>query len=190
VFRVCDLAATIFIFAVALLFVEANKALNNLFLISLGILLIVIFSMTAFKKFSYKRIKFLSKIKKSFESYTMRRIAWIMLDSVAIWFLSFLFYYVLARDFGMQIGFFEVSIAAILIIISGLLPIGGLAGFGTIELAWTIGLVLFGIDKQTAVISGFIIHIIRIMHFTILGMAGLAIRYSENFKKQESATIK
>ncbi|MGH7819173.1 MAG: lysylphosphatidylglycerol synthase domain-containing protein, partial [Candidatus Binatia bacterium] len=40
------------------------------------------------------------------------------------------------------------------------LPLHGIAGFGTYEAAWTIGFTQLGVDRDTAILSGFATHLI------------------------------
>ncbi len=57
-------------------------------------------------------------------------------------------------------------------LLSGL-PIQGIIGLGTIETFWTAALVGIGIPIQTAILAGFIQHIISILSTTIFGIYGL-----------------
>ncbi|MGH7856115.1 MAG: lysylphosphatidylglycerol synthase transmembrane domain-containing protein [Candidatus Binatia bacterium] len=44
--------------------------------------------------------------------------------------------------------------------LSATLPIHGIAGFGTYEAAWTIGFTQLGVDRETAILSGFATHLL------------------------------
>jgi len=56
--------------------------------------------------------------------------------------------------------------------LSTVLPIHGLAGFGTFEGFWTAAFVLIGIDQSLAILTGFGYHILFLIYSIILGAAG------------------
>lgn len=175
--RLFDLVAVFIIFAFALLFVEWNKTVFYLFGLFALMLIVIVTILLIFKKFDFIKIKFVKQVRKLIQQYDYKRMAMLLLNSLIIWILSFLFYYMFINFIGIKMTFFQVSVACILIILSTILPVSGIAGFGTTELAWTIGLMIFGIEKNLAIMSGLLIHLIKMGIFVIIGLFGLASRY-------------
>lgn len=56
--------------------------------------------------------------------------------------------------------------------ITTVLPIHGIAGFGTVEGGWTLGFLLLGIDKEIVIRSGFAFHIILLSFSFVVGAFG------------------
>lgn len=63
-----------------------------------------------------------------------------------------------------------------------LLPIKSIGGFGTTEGSWAIGMMLLGFDKNIAIESGFVVHIIALGNVVILFLIGVLIRSIINKK--------
>jgi uncharacterized membrane protein YbhN (UPF0104 family) len=89
-----------------------------------------------------------------------------------IWSLILAFYYLLALSIGISLSFFEFSICVLLINFTGLLPIQGVAGFGTFEGAVIIGLTSFGVPLSNAIAFSISLHILYIIYFMLFGIAG------------------
>ena len=53
-----------------------------------------------------------------------------------------------------------------------IIPIQGIAGFGTQEGFWVFAFVPLGVSLDKAISSGFAFHIVMIMYFLILGVYG------------------
>lgn len=62
--------------------------------------------------------------------------------------------------------------------LSAMLPISGLAAFGTYEAAWTLGFTRLGLTEQQAILSGFATHLLTQLHDYSLGLAALLILMS------------
>ena len=166
--RLLDLTAITIIFITSMIFTNTNKNIKQLFIIITGTIILTTIIFIRDKK-NLDLIK-------------------LTMDSIILWALSFLFYYIFTKTFNIQLSFFQVSIAATLIILTTIIPINGVAGLGTTELAWTIGLLTFGIDKKIAITTGIIIHLFRITYFSILGLIGLILKsHSEQTTKNESS---
>lgn len=97
----------------------------------------------------------------------------LLLVSCGIWLSLYLLIYFLVVGMGIPVGFLAVLFASTFAIISTVLPIQGIGGFGTIEGAWTIGFMLIGLTKADAISSGFGYHIVVILYFIILGIYGV-----------------
>lgn len=106
--------------------------------------------------------------------------AQVFLVSCGIWLSLYLLIYLLVIGMGVSVGFLAVLFASTFAIISTVLPIQGIGGFGTTEGAWTIGFMLIGLAKADAISSGFVYHIVVILYFIILGLYGLLALKAQN----------
>jgi uncharacterized protein (TIRG00374 family) len=100
----------------------------------------------------------------------------VVLLTSGVWLSLYAVIYLLVIGMGISLGFPETLFASTFTIVSTVLPISGIAGFGTIEGAWTIGFMLVGVPKEEAIISGFSYHLVTIVYFLILGLYGLLIQ--------------
>ena len=96
----------------------------------------------------------------------------LLLVSCGIWLSLYLLMFLLVIGMGISAGFLAVLFASTFAIVSTVLPIQGIGGFGTVEGAWTIGFMLIGLTKVDAISSGFIYHITLILYFLIFGIYG------------------
>jgi uncharacterized membrane protein YbhN (UPF0104 family) len=78
--------------------------------------------------------------------------------------------YWLLQAFNTPLSFWGTVFASTLTIVATLLPIGTLGNFGTQEVAWTLGLTLLGVDRDSAITSGFSTHLVG---FALAGLFGL-----------------
>lgn len=97
------------------------------------------------------------------------------ITSIFIWIFMYSATYFVLLGVNVKLSILGVIFASILPMLTTVLPVQGIGGFGTTEGAWTIGLMLFGISKETAIASAFTIHIISYVYFLILGFYGLII---------------
>lgn len=95
-----------------------------------------------------------------------------LFSSLLIWGLSFGMIYLLLAGLGFNLSFILIIIGITFLSLTTLLPIQGIAGFGTTELVWTIVFVPLGLSMDDAIISGFCYHIILIIFFITLGIYG------------------
>jgi hypothetical protein len=92
--------------------------------------------------------------------------------SLLIWGLNYVMVYLLITGMNVQFPFLLVTVGCTFILLTTLLPIQGLGGFGTTETVWTLVFVPLGMSLNDAIISGFCYHIILIFYFIILGIYG------------------
>jgi len=94
--------------------------------------------------------------------------------SVLMWFGVFCFYVILARGFGMpeRIGLLETAFGSGLAIMTNVLPINALAGFGTQETGWVLGFGLLGIEGDAAFSTGVGVHLVQLVNVLLLGVLG------------------
>lgn len=92
-----------------------------------------------------------------------------------IWILIFGFYYSLALSIKTELSFFDFSLVVLLINLTALLPIQGVAGVGTFEGAVILGMTNFGIPLTTAIPFSLSLHILYICYFVTFGIIGVMI---------------
>ncbi|MDD4254483.1 MAG: lysylphosphatidylglycerol synthase transmembrane domain-containing protein [Methanofollis sp.] len=96
----------------------------------------------------------------------------IFLVSCGIWVSLYLLIFLLVSGMEIHIGFFLVLFASTFAIISTVLPIQGIGGFGTVEGAWSVGFILVGLPNEVAINSGFVYHIVYFIYLMLLGIGG------------------
>jgi uncharacterized protein (TIRG00374 family) len=119
----------------------------------------------------FETVESLDKIqmKKSFAA--------LIASSLLIWGFNYFIVYLLMVGMNFQISILLVILGGTFILLTTVLPIQGIAGFGTTETIWTLVFVPLGLSLDQAIISGFCYHIVIILYFTILGLYGwVAIR--------------
>jgi uncharacterized membrane protein YbhN (UPF0104 family) len=80
------------------------------------------------------------------------------LTTLAIWILSYTTYFLVVRYLGIEISFIKNIIASSGVILVNFLPVNGIGGLGTFEAGWSVGYMFWGMSKETAIASGFILH--------------------------------
>jgi len=106
-----------------------------------------------------------------------KSIAGLVTSSLLIWGFNYFVIYLLMIAMNFQISILLVILGGTFILLTTVLPIQGIAGFGTTEAIWTLVFVPLGLSLDQAIISGFCYHIVIILYFIILGIYGwIAIR--------------
>ena len=91
--------------------------------------------------------------------------------TIPIWILVFSFYAILGPAMGLEgVGFFEATFGASLAMMSNLLPINGMAGFGTQETGWVLGFGLLGVPRDVAIRSGLGVHLVQLFNVCAMGL--------------------
>jgi len=94
--------------------------------------------------------------------------------SVCIWLTLYSVVFVLLLAMGSDLGFFDVVFASTFALLTTILPIQGIAGFGTIEGGWIVGFMLIGLTKELAISTGFVFHTLILAYSVILGFYGFS----------------
>jgi hypothetical protein len=94
--------------------------------------------------------------------------------SLLVWTSQYLMYYVLMRGLGMELSFALIVLGTTFAIFTSIMPVPSIGSFGVYEGLWTISFVALGFPKETAIATGFAIHIIFIVYFVFLGSIGIA----------------
>jgi len=171
----------ILIFLVIIIFtliaiVFFGEAVNNAI-----IRIITLLGLKRFRMIKDLQIKIIEIIK-NFEMIKRKGIVIQMgIISIIIWMLIYLIDYVLMKGMGINLNIFEVIFGSTFSVLTTILPLQGICGFGTLETGWAIGFTLIGVSKEMAITSGFSVHIIAIFYTIILGSFGmLLLRKKEN----------
>jgi hypothetical protein len=110
----------------------------------------------------------------------------IFLISLPIWFTNYLMVFFLMRGMNLNLPFQVVVLGSTFSLISTLLPFNGIAGFGTQEGFWVLIFVPLGLTLDSAIISAFIVHIVIIMYYVILGVFSILwLQYKNKFQKPD-----
>jgi uncharacterized protein (TIRG00374 family) len=99
------------------------------------------------------------------------RAAQAILATLGIWIPTYLMSQCLLLSFGEPFPFWGTVFGNTLATVTSLLPIGTFGNFGTQEAGWTLGFVLQGMGRETAIATGFAIHLVG---FTLAGLLALA----------------
>jgi len=195
--RIFDLIAAAILFIIAILFLTEIptvffKAIIAISII-LGLIIICIIFLIFFDKialrfvdkiialFRLKKFKLIiwghEKIEEVLESLHMikskRIIFWTLIFSLLIWLCQYSIAYFIFIGLGLEITFFIAIAIATFNTLTAVLPIQGIGGFGTSEGALTIAFLGLGFPAAIAISSGFVLHIILVLYFLILGIFGL-----------------
>lgn len=96
-----------------------------------------------------------------------------LLFSLMIWLFLYAESYLIIASLGITIGPYKIIMGLAFVAVISIIPIHGIINFGTMEAAWTIVYMFFGVSKELAISSGFGFHIINILFFSVLGIYGL-----------------
>ncbi|AKB33543.1 hypothetical protein MSSIH_2853 [Methanosarcina siciliae HI350] len=97
----------------------------------------------------------------------------LILSSILIWLLNYSMVFFLLQGMTIHIPLQNVILGATFCLLTTVLPIQGVGGFGTSETVWTLVFVPLGMSLEAAIISGFSYHIILIMYYLFIGSYGL-----------------
>lgn len=97
----------------------------------------------------------------------------LILLSFGIWLSLYSLNYILVGAMNINLGYFAVLFASTFAILTTVLPIQGIGGFGTLESGWAVGFIAIGLTKEVAISSGFGYHAIVYIYFLVLGCVGL-----------------
>lgn len=108
----------------------------------------------------------------------------VILLTISIWLLSYSLFYLIAISMHIQLDLVHILFAASFAVFSTVLPVQGIAGFGTMEGGWAMGFLLAGVPKELAISSGFAFHLLILIYTLILGGIGyVKLYHTGKFKK-------
>lgn len=101
-----------------------------------------------------------------------KRVIPIFIVSVSTGLVSFGALYLILLGMDISLPIQNVIFGAAFILLASVLPIHGIAGFGTTEAIWTLVYIPLGMTLNDAIISGFGYHIIVLLFTLTLGLSG------------------
>ena len=88
-----------------------------------------------------------------------------------------------------EIALWKVVLAITAAELTSLLPVKGIADFGTWESAWVLAFALMGLDRATAVLSGFSVHLVtNLFEYGFAALALLALSFRRSGRKSGVAS--
>ena len=102
--------------------------------------------------------------------------------SFLIWSVLYSMNYVLLKGMNMDLSIISIVLGSTFSIFACNLPVPSLGLFGIYEGAWTAAFVSLGVSKESAMITGFGIHLILFVYFLVLGCFGLIVMKREENK--------
>ena len=106
----------------------------------------------------------------------VQRLGLALACSLAIWTLLFTINYLIFSGIGVTTSLVLVVLASSVFSLLTSIPIQGIVGLGTTEAFWTVALIAIGIPSETAIIAGFVQHLIALIYISLLGVYGLFAR--------------
>ena len=115
----------------------------------------------------------LGHLSQAFAEVTPARLLRGALLSPPIWISSFVFYAILARDFGLdELRFDEAVFGSSLAVLANLLPVNGFAGLGTQEAGWVLAFGVLGVSADLALETGVAAHLVYLFNLAVFGLLG------------------
>ncbi len=188
--RFLDLASIVFIFSVALIFL--SKKVDNAFwflfssvtvlLILTVLFFILLWSGARLERFvrsgkpsgfgSLMLGKFVETYRAIREFRRRHQLVKSILLSLTIWLLTFLVGMFLFRGFQINFGLYQAVFAYAFPVVISFTPLYFFAGIGSYESVATLGLMLLGVSKETAINSSLLLHGVELSFVLILALAG------------------
>jgi uncharacterized membrane protein YbhN (UPF0104 family) len=103
-----------------------------------------------------------------------RQYADLMLSSLAVWVSSFAMLHVLLLGLGVHVASSQTLIGATAATLTSVLPINSLGNFGTLEAGWVGGFLLVGMNPDTALSTGFAVHLQALVYAFVFGLPAWA----------------
>ena len=96
--------------------------------------------------------------------------------TLTMWIITCSSWILLVRGIGINLTFFELIFAFSFMSLANILPVRSFAGFGIVEGIWAFTLINFGIPENTAIATGFSIHLIILGYQILFGFFGIISR--------------
>ena len=187
--RVFEFCVMIFILILAIIYSKdlPNLGFQNiipLMIVVLVLLVLMIFSMIFLHDFLVRifdrflvlfpmlKLK-LNKFLVSFKAYRSRKVLIQTFVLSVLTYISgviFTYYIVIALNYAIPLNILLITIT--FSILSSILPINSVAGFGTVEGVWALILGYFGYTIESAILLSFSLHIIQLLFSGALGLLG------------------
>jgi uncharacterized membrane protein YbhN (UPF0104 family) len=152
---------------------------------------------TILNKSGLLKIKFFDKIlikgRETVESFQVissrKTYLFTFLASLALWINMFFIHQSILRGMGIEINLLSVIIGSTFAVLTNVLPIHGIAGFGTIETGWTIGYMMLGFGKDIAIASAFLVHLFILFCALFYGLLGYCYQFIGREQRKENLRI-
>ncbi|ABN56133.1 conserved hypothetical protein 374 [Methanoculleus marisnigri JR1] len=122
---------------------------------------------------AYLLIKFDEVVGALEEVRVSRNLFFVGLMSFLIWSLNYAVVYLLLSSMHIALSLQKVILGSTFTLLTSLLPIQGIGGFGTTEGVWTLVFVQLGMPMDIAITSGLVYHILVVIYYVVLGMWGI-----------------
>ncbi len=115
--------------------------------------------------------------------HSFRRYSLTFLWSLGLWLTIFIRFYAFLRGLGLETELLNTIVGSTFAVLFKSVPFITFGGIGTHEAGWTIGFMLVGFDKTTAISSGLAVNLLTLLTTTLLGASSLAIlRFSRAYR--------
>ncbi|MFQ6059240.1 MAG: flippase-like domain-containing protein, partial [Anaerolineae bacterium] len=115
-------------------------------------------------------------IVRSFETIpSLRTYLLVSLLSLLAWLGTFAWFYCFLASVGVPTGLSQTIVGATFAVLTKALPFVTVGGLGTHEAGWTVGFMLVGFDKGTAISTGFAVNILTLLSSLVFGLGGLGL---------------
>jgi len=99
----------------------------------------------------------------------------VSLLSLLAWLGTFAWFACFLASMGVRTGLSQTIVGATFAVLSKALPFVTVGGLGTHEAGWTVGFMLVGFDKETAIATGFAVNILTLLSSLLFGLGGLGL---------------
>lgn len=113
----------------------------------------------------------------------------LLLCTSAIWISLYFMFFTLIVGFDIALPLLEIFFGVSFAVVTNLLPISGLGGFGTMEIGWIYGFTQLGVDQSVAASSGLLSNIFTFVATLLFGGLGFilkVVRYRKDGKLNEA----
>lgn len=114
----------------------------------------------------------LDEMSGTFKKLTHRQFVNCIIISICIWIMIYSGLYALIEAMGISVALESFLLASTFFLMTSIIPVQGIGGFGTLEGGWAISFMAVGVAKEVAISSGIIMHIISIFYLILLFIIG------------------
>jgi len=108
----------------------------------------------------------------SLKKITFNQVIWSTILSIFSYIMVYLSILMIINAMGISMALELFLLSSTFFMMTMIIPIQGIGGFGTMEGGWAISFMIFGLAKEIAISSGIIMHIISIIYIILLFIIG------------------
>ena len=132
-----------------------------------------------------RMIKLMGEVERGLDTVrSVKQLGELTVLSVLAWLCMFGLNHTLLLALDVHVAFWQTVVGSTFGALSSMLPISTVGSLGTLEAGWTGGFLLVGMDAQTAIASGFAVHILSFAYTMIFGLIGLILIYAQGIKER------